>query len=203
MSFFFIRYHRFFHRLTKMTFLLTALKELYLNNNKLETLPFYIAELPNLEKLTTFILKYNKLVDLPDSIILLQKLTGLDLGYNYLSKNNLPSKTLKWADTFDPDWAKTQFQTSIEYAQKKPVISNFKIVNYSNSFQLQLSLTSINDVEIQIFIANGKRIQKNKYPQMSPGTHLISINKNIPTSGAYFLKVNVGGETVAFKAIGI
>lgn len=82
---------------------ITSVKTFLINNNVLLELPGGIA---NNTALDTLDISHNLLPELPPEITGLTKLRYLDLGYNKLK--NLSGALKTWADTFDPDWEKTQ-----------------------------------------------------------------------------------------------
>jgi hypothetical protein len=200
---------------------LTNLNNLDVSYNKLATIPgeIYnaknllwlnctanlITSLPNeigrLKSLALLELDTNRLTNLPDSIVRITSLFTLDLGYNQLDTTAMSTAVKTWADTYDPDWRKTQ-GTVVEITAA-PAIKSGNVSLYVRQSAMHLLLPVASPVIIQVYDAKGRLAATPVDAYLKEGAHTIPCDFTRWGSGIYYLKLSAGKNSNVYKLVSV
>ncbi len=126
------------------------------------------------------------------------KNTGITTQYNYTDFNAINGKSFYRLKQKDKDGTITYSEIrSVETIAKNA----WKLVNNTPGakLQIQLSLSEISPVTIQLFTMAGAEVYRQQYGLMNTGTSTLDIYKYFHTSGVYFLKVTLGQDATTVK----
>lgn len=155
----------------------------------------------NLINLDTLILARCCLYTLPDSIVNIQKLTCLDLGYNYLNPDSMSSEVRAWADKFDPDWLSTQIGVGINSQIPYFKLKKLKLIRCGNLVNVSFELSVSDFVRIEVYNLGGKKLNTLNVGYKERGIHSVNLNLSVLSSGVYYFKFISGNKSIIEKAV--
>jgi beta-N-acetylhexosaminidase len=100
---------------------------------------------------------------------------------------------------------KKQLLTNVEYIASKVIPDDFNLVNYPNPFnsttQIMFTISRSGMISLKIFNILGEEIKEIANQYFDAGTHKISFNADLLSSGVYLIRMNLEGNYSSHKII--